>query len=114
MPVFETHRDPGDENTSPVKRRFILADVVVGKALRVKTRNSTYELRKQAGGVTWKVEQTAAKDGGYTLVPNPVVASIANFELLPGVVLAFWRDSPIVGAIRLTRTSAIKSVEEVK
>lgn len=117
MAIFDTHRDPGDENPErQALTTFALADVPVGGALRIKTRNSTYEIRKQAGGITWRIEQTkvSPEPDAYKLSPNPVVVHISNSNLAVGLSLWFERESPIKGADRLTRTSTIKSIEEIK
>lgn len=112
-----THRDPGDENDhKAASQPFDLSTVAIGRALRIKTRNSTYTIRKQAGGLTWRVEQTAAAEGGYTLHPNPCIAEIATNYLQPGSSsLWMMRESPNPDAIgRITRTSTIISIEELQ
>lgn len=55
-----------------------LKDLAEGKALRITTQNSTYILRKQAGGKTYKLEQVASAKGGYQLPgkDNPVIVTV--------------------------------------
>jgi hypothetical protein len=128
--------DPGDENdfkgvgTVPPKGTFFpvlvkgnqtqpkelteidTRKIPEGGAVKVRTRNSTYLLRKQAGGITWTLEQIETVKGGYKLEPNPCVVQLSHGDILMGRGLHLLRVRD--GVVNMIITSTVQSIEEIK